>query len=111
MYPVMLANPFAQMLEPVIGLLNQALVPVLGLVLALGTIYCVFLGLKLAKAEEPQEREKAKGAIKNAILGFLLIFVLILALKVGMNAMAGWLNDTVSTSISVSGAVSAASVG
>ena len=80
MYPVMLdtANPFAAMLYPIVRLLNQALVPVLGLVLALGTIYCVFLGVNLAKAEEPQEREKAKGAIKNANLGFLLIFVLIL---------------------------------
>lgn len=103
MYPVMLSNPFAAMLNPIVALLNQALVPVLGLVLALGTLYCVFLGVKLAKAEEPQEREKAKGAIKNAILGFLLIFVLILALKVGMGAMANWINAEASMSISISG--------
>lgn len=108
MYPVMLNNPFAAMLNPIVNLLNQALVPVLGLVLALGTIYCVFLGVKLAKAEEPQEREKAKNAIKNAILGFLLIFVLILALRVGMGAMADWMNSTISTSISISGAASIA---
>ena len=110
MYPVMLdtANPFAAMLDPIVRLLNQALVPVLGLVLALGTIYCVFLGVKLAKAEEPQEREKAKGAIKNAILGFLLIFVLILALKVGMGAMANWINAEGGMSISLG---SGASVG
>lgn len=110
MYPVMLSNPFAAMLDPIVKLLNQALVPILGLVLALGTIYCVFLGVKLAKAEEPQEREKAKGAIKNAILGFLLIFVLILALKVGMGAMANWINTEAGMSISISGA-SGATVG
>ena len=48
---------------------------------------------KFAKAEEPQDREKAKGALKNAIIGFVLIFVLILALKLLMPIMKQWVID------------------
>ena len=76
---------------PVISLLNSLLGPILGLVGAVGTLYCVLLGVKFAKAEEPQEREKAKAHLKNAIIGFVLIFVLIVALKLGMKAMIDWL--------------------
>ena len=53
-------NPFQTVSEPIIGLLNMALTPALGIVGALGAIYCIILGAKLAKAEEPQDREKAK---------------------------------------------------
>ncbi len=60
---------------------------------AAGALYCVVLGVKFAKAEEPQDREKAKGALKIAIIGFVLIFVLILALKLLMPIMVNWVNS------------------
>lgn len=84
-------NPFDTVSKPVISLLDMALTPALGIVGALGTIYCILLGAKLAKAEEPQDREKAKNSLKNAIVGFVLIFVLIVALKLGMTAMSSWM--------------------
>ena len=84
-------NNFDNVVNPVIALLNSLLGPILGLVGAVGTLYCVLLGVKFAKAEEPQEREKAKAHLKNAIIGFVLIFVLIVALKLGMKAMTDWL--------------------
>ena len=91
--PALAANTssYDAVVNPVISLLNSLLGPVLGLVGAVGTLYCVLLGVKFAKAEEPQEREKAKGHLKNAIIGFVLIFVLIVGLKVGMDAMVKWL--------------------
>ena len=82
---------YDDVVNPIISLLNSLLGPILGLVGAVGTLYCVLLGVKFAKAEEPQEREKAKSHLKNAIIGFVLIFVLIVALKVGMKAMTDWL--------------------
>lgn len=84
------ANPFSQVSAPIITLIDSALTPALGLVGAIGAIYCVLLGAKLAKAEEPQDQQKAKMALKNALIGFLLIFILLVALKVGMNAMGNW---------------------
>ena len=66
---------FAELAAPIVSLLNQLMGPLLLIVGALGSLYCVVLGVKYAKAEEPQEREKAKGALKGAVVGFLLIFV------------------------------------
>ena len=91
--PALAANTssYDAVVNTVISLLNSPLGPILGLVGAVGTLYCVLLGVKFAKAEEPQEREKAKAHLKNAIIGFVLIFVLIVALKLGMKAMTDWL--------------------
>ena len=69
---------FADIAAPIVSLLNSLMEPLLMIVGALGSLYCVVLGVKFAKAEEPQDREKAKGALKNAVVGFVLIFVLIL---------------------------------
>ena len=85
-------NPFEAVSTPIIELFDMALYPALGIVGALGAIYCIILGAKLAKAEEPQDREKAKQSLKNAIIGFVLIFVLIVVLKIGMGAMRSWMD-------------------
>lgn len=90
-------NPFETVSAPIISLLNMALTPALGIVGALGAIYCIILGAKLAKAEEPQDREKAKNSLKNAIVGFILIFVLIVVLKLGMGAMQTWMNSNITS--------------
>jgi hypothetical protein len=84
------ANPFETMAKPVTDLLGKAITPALSVFGAVGAIYCIILGAKLAKAEEPQDREKAKAALKNAIIGFVVIFLLLGALKVGVNAMNTW---------------------
>ena len=86
-------NPFNDVAAPITDLIDMALMPALSLVAALGAIYCVILGAKLAKAEEPQDHEKAKKALKNAILGFLLIFILLAALKIGMGSMKNWYSN------------------
>lgn len=91
LYTLLTSNPFQAMSDPIVDLFESALTPALALVGALGAIYCIILGAKLAKAEEPQDREKAKNSLKNAIIGFVLIFVLIVALKVGLPAMSAWM--------------------
>ena len=90
---------FAQVAAPIVSLLNSLMAPLLALVGAAGALYCVVLGVKFAKAEEPQDREKAKGALKNAIIGFVLIFVLILALNILMPEMVKWVNKQNGTDI------------
>jgi hypothetical protein len=95
----LLDNEFSTMINPIVDLINSALGPIIALVVAVGAIYCIVLGLKLAKAEEPQDREKAKTHLKNAIIGFLLIFVLVAALKLGLNPMIQWMNDKAGTKV------------
>ena len=90
---------FAQVAAPIISLINSLLGPLLGIVGAAGAIYCVVLGVKFAKAEEQQDREKAKQALKNAIIGFVLIFVLLLALKLLMPAMITWANNAANSTV------------
>ena len=87
---------FASVIQPIVALLNTLMAPLLAIVGAAGALYCVVLGVKFAKAEEPQDREKAKGALKNAIIGFVLIFVLILALHILMPQLVTWVNEMAS---------------
>ena len=86
------SKEFGNVVKPVVDLLNSLMTPLLAIVGALGALYCVLLGVKFAKAEEPQDREKAKTHLKNAIIGFVLIFVLILALDLLMPVLIKWVN-------------------
>lgn len=95
------SNPFANAAKPIVNLINMAAGPLMLIVVALGTLYCVFLGVKLAKAEEPQDREKAKNSLKNAIIGFVLIFVLIAALNIMVDPLMNWMNDAGGTQINM----------
>ncbi len=92
MFTLLADNPFQQMGSPITNLINMALSPALALVAAIGAIYCIIVGARLAKADEPQEREKAKKSLTNAVIGFVLIFVLLAAMKVGMPAFESWYN-------------------
>ena len=84
---------FDTITTPIVELINSLLTPILAIVGAVGSLYCVVLGVKYAKAEEPQDREKAKGHLKSAIIGFVLIFVLMLALKLAMPILQQWVAD------------------
>ena len=95
---------FDTVTTPIVDLINSLLGPVLAIVAAIGTLYCVVLGVKYAKAEEPQDREKAKGHLKSAIIGFVLIFVLMLALKLTMPILQDWVaTNTAPTTVSPEG--------
>ena len=79
--------------RPIEDLLKNVLNVLIPLVAAVGAIFCISLGLKYSKAEEPQEREKAKQHLKSAIIGFALIFVLIVALRIATPFFTDWMND------------------
>ncbi len=91
---------------PIVSMLNSILTPLVMIVGALGAIWCVLLGVKLAKADEPQEREKAKMALKNAITGYLLIFILVVVLRLTIGPLFQWMqsNQTTLTGFAVSAA-------
>ena len=106
--PLLLAAPasaadFASVVKPIVSLLNTLIGPLLAVVGAVGTLYCVLLGVKFAKAEEPQDREKAKTHLKNAIIGLVLIFVLIVLLTLAMPVLTDWVKDSTGTDVVNSG--------
>ena len=79
-----------QIVKPLLEVLGVVVPVLLSVVGALGAIWVIFLGVKYAKAEEPQEHEKARNNLKNAIIGFVLIFVLLVALHIALNVFTSW---------------------
>jgi len=79
--------------QPLITFCDTVVPVALVLVSSLGSILVIILGVKYAKADDPQEHEKAKNGLKNAIVGFVLIFVLLIALKVGFNVFSDWFSS------------------
>jgi len=86
---------FAPIIAPVLEVLNALLWPCIAIVGAVGTIYCVFLGIKISKADEQNSREKAKKDLIGAIIGFLIIFILIVALKIAMPILQEWVQSQI----------------
>lgn len=86
------ANDLSTVTKPVIDLVKQIFNVIIPLVAAVGALFCISLGIKYSKAEEPQEREKAKQHLKNAIIGYVLIFVLVVMLRIGTDWFTGWMN-------------------
>ncbi|MCQ2413652.1 MAG: pilin [Clostridia bacterium] len=77
-------------IQPLLDICSVILPALLTIVGAVGMIWCVLLGVRYARAEDPQEHEKAKNGLKNAIIGFVLIFVLLIALSVAMVIFKNW---------------------
>lgn len=77
-------------IQPVLEVCNVLVPVLLSVVGALGALWCILLGVKYAKADDPQEHEKAKKGLVNAIVGFVLIFVLLVMLQIGVNVFTDW---------------------
>ena len=80
-----------RIVSPIVEICGILIPVMLSVVGAVGGLYCILLGVKYDKADDPQEHEKAKNGLKNAIIGFILIFVLLIMLEVGINIFSDWL--------------------
>ena len=62
---------FYPVIQPILGILDAILWPAIAIVVAVGTIYCIFFGAKISKADEQNSREKAKKDLIGAVIGFI----------------------------------------
>ncbi len=63
MKSMLLAVDFAPIIAPVLEVLNALLWPCIAIVGAVGTIYCIFLGIKIAKSDCSGSAERAVMAL------------------------------------------------
>ena len=59
---------------------------VIGIVLALGMFYGITLAIKYAKAEEDEDKKKAKGSLINVVVGVLVAVVFVAVIQVLLNS-------------------------
>ena len=91
--PITLAmseKDLSQIVKPLLDVLGIVVPVLLSVVGAVGAIWVIFLGVKYAQAEEPQEHEKARSSLKHAIIGFVLIFVLLVAVQIAVVIFTDW---------------------
>lgn len=87
-------------LVPILTLIDSALVPLMIIILAAGTIYSVILGVNMARADSTEKREEAKKRLINAIVGFGIIIVLlavIYALAGNIDSILGLAGQSIET--------------
>jgi len=77
---------YRKLLEFVQAYLN----PTISIFTAVAMLYAVVLGVKYAKEEDQQGREKVKQAIKNLIKGMILIYVIYVVLTLFMPVFANY---------------------
>ena len=69
-----------------IGIVNIILPIVMGVVLVLGLFYGIQLAIKYAKAEEDEDKKKAKGSLINVIVGCLIAIIFVAVVQVILNS-------------------------
>ena len=86
----MTAADMAKIVNPILEVCRILVPALLSIVGAVGAVFCILLGIKYARASEPQEHENAKKAVQHAIVGFVLIFVLLIMLQIGVSIFTDW---------------------
>ncbi|MBQ5431145.1 MAG: hypothetical protein IIU28_05785 [Lachnospiraceae bacterium] len=87
------SSDLSKIKNPMVLLITSVLKPALALVGVIGLLYCITIGVRFARTEDPQERTKAKNCFKNSLIGFALIFGLILGLNIGVPLLIAWVNE------------------
>jgi quinol-cytochrome oxidoreductase complex cytochrome b subunit len=63
-------------LKPVVEVLDQLIVPITIIALIVGAIWLIWLGVKLARAEDEKGQKEAKKAIINVAIALVCVIVM-----------------------------------
>lgn len=81
-------------LKTLIDSLQTILWPVLIVVASAATIYSIYIGVMMAKAEEASERDKFKTRFFNVLIAAIVVIVIILLVQlVVVPNLEGWLGS------------------
>lgn len=79
-------------LKTICDALNQLLWPILIVVATVGSIYAIYLGINMARAEDASKRDEAKKRVVNAVISMVVVITLILLIQlVVVPNMASWI--------------------
>lgn len=95
MFLAMTETTLTEVVKPIIEICEATLPILISIVGAIGALYCVILGVKFARADDPQEHEKAKNSLKYAVIGFILIFVLLIMLRIGSSVFLKYYQESI----------------
>lgn len=95
-----IGNVTSKAYETFQGIVNVILPILIGVVLILGLFYGIQLAVKYAKAEEEEDKKKAKGSLINVIVGCLIavVFIAVIMLVLNGGYIKSLFGDGVSTS-------------
>ncbi len=65
--------------------------PLIIIIAAAGSIYAIFLGVQMARADSSEKREEAKKRVINVLLGVAIAVGLMLLITVFVNALPSWI--------------------
>ena len=68
--------------ETFMGIINVIFPVVIGVVLVLGMFYGITLAIKYAKAEEDEDKKKAKSSLINVIVGCLVAIIFVAIIQI-----------------------------
>ena len=68
-----------------IGIVNVILPILIGVILVLGLFYGISLAIKYAKAEEDEDKKKAKSSLINVVVGCLIAIVFVAVVEIVLN--------------------------
>ena len=67
------------------GIVNIILPVLMSVILVLAMFYGITLGVKYAKAEEEEDKKKARGALINVIVGALIAILFVAIIQIILN--------------------------
>ncbi len=92
-------NGFYNLVSPILSLVNNYTGALLMIVSSLGAIQCIFLGVRYAKAQDPDELSQARKNLRDFMIGFFIIFILLAAMRAGMPSLCKWMEENTKVSI------------
>ncbi len=91
-----------EFLKTIVNAIESVLWPILIVVATVGSIYAIYLGINMAKAEESGKRDEARKHLINAVIAMAVTVVMILLINlVIIPNIPGWVanNDVTSSEV------------